>query len=232
MSPAMGSATNYYSWIASHFQPLLGNRVLDIGGGRGRHLDFVVNATRFVMSLDLSPEAVREMKERFSGKAFDAFCGDIVDAHVIERLGAESFDTILCVNVLEHIERDDLALHAMRTILKPCRGRLFLLVPAHPILYGTPDRLAGHFRRYRRRELEERVKTAGFDSVRTRYFNTFGAIPYGLNSRILRPSTLSGPVDAQIVLFDRFFVPALRRLESGLSLPFGQSLIATAQAGA
>jgi len=104
-------------------------------------------------------------------------------------------------------------------------------VPAHPALYGTPDELAGHFRRYRRRDLYDRIRAAGFHSIRTRYFNGFGAIPYGLNARLFRPSTLSGSVDTQIVIFDRYFVPVLRRLESWLPMPFGQSLIATAQAG-
>jgi SAM-dependent methyltransferase len=231
MSPAMASARNYYAWIAAQFQPVLGERVLDIGGGHGAHLDHVVGGERFVMSVDLSPECVVEMQERFEGHNFAALCGDITDRAFLEQLIAQRFDTILCINVLEHIERDSYALAAMARILEQCGGSLFLLVPAHPVLYGTPDILAGHFRRYRRRDLQELLTAAGFRSVSARYFNAFGAIPYFLNSRILRPKTLGGSVDTQIVLFDRYLVPVLRPMESLIGAPFGQSLIATGLTG-
>ena len=231
MSPAMASASNYYSWIASEFRPVLGDRVLDIGGGHGAHLEHIVAKGRYVASVDLSPECVREMEARFSGERFTALCGDITEPSFLERLVAERFDTIVCVNVLEHIERDTAATQAMAAILRPTSGRLFLFVPAHPFLYGTPDILAGHFRRYRRRDLERLLAAAGFRGIRARHFNWFGAIPYFLNSRILRPKSLGGPVDSQIVLFDRYCVPLLRRLDPWIRLPFGQSLVVTARAG-
>lgn len=230
MSPAMASASNYYSWIASEFRPVLGERVLDIGGGHGAHLEHIVSKDRFVASVDLSPECVREMKERFSGESFTALCGDITERSFLEHLVDERFDTVVCVNVLEHIERDTVATQAMAAILRPTRGRLFLFVPAHPFLYGTPDRLAGHFRRYRRRDVERLLTVARFRDVRVRYFNWFGAIPYFLNSRILRPKSLGGPVDRQIVIFDQYCVPVLRRLDPWIRFPFGQSLVATARA--
>jgi len=231
MSPSLETATNYYSWIASQFQPLLGSRVLDIGGGHGSHLDHVVADHRSVTSVDLSPECVREMQQRFAGRRFNAICGDIGDPRLVEELAQERFDTVVCVNVLEHIEDDRSALASMRQILRAANGRLFLLVPAHPLLYGTPDRLAGHFRRYRRRELTDSLRLVGFDRVRAWFFNGFGAIPYFLNSRVLKPRTLSGVVDRQIVLYDRYFVPTLRKLERVVMMPFGQSLIATGTAG-
>jgi SAM-dependent methyltransferase len=169
------------------------------------------------------------MEARFAGAAFEALVGDITDPGIAERLRAQGFDTILCLNVLEHIERDDLALAAMARILGSA-GTLFLLVPAHPMLYGTPDVLAGHHRRYSRRMLVERVRAAGLRLVCARFFNGFGAIPYFLNSRVLRPSTLAGAVDAQLVVFDRYVVPLLRRIERHLPMPFGQSLIVIAEA--
>jgi 2-polyprenyl-3-methyl-5-hydroxy-6-metoxy-1,4-benzoquinol methylase len=210
---------------------MLGERVLDVGGGHGAHLEHIVARDRFVMSVDVSPECVREMQERFAGRPFAAECGDITQPEFLDRLIAERFDTIVCVNVLEHIEQDQAALAAMARILASTRGRLFLFVPAHPLLYGTPDVLAGHFRRYRRQDLARLLRAVGFESVRAWYFNGFGAVPYLVNSRILRPKTLSGAVDTQIVLFDRYFVPMLRRIESWIRVPFGQSLIATARVG-
>ncbi len=230
MSPSLKYARNYYAWIADQFRPWLGQRVLDIGGGHGPHLDHVVAPGRFVTSLDLSPECVAEMKVRFAGCAFDALVGDVADSALTGQLAAAGFDTVVCVNVLEHVSRDEVALRGMATILRPSRGKLFLLVPAHPMLYGTPDVLAGHHRRYSRRLLVERVRAAGFKLLRAYYFNGFGAVPYFLNARVLRPRTLAGVVDAQIMVFDRYLVPLLRHVERIVPMPFGQSLIVVGEA--
>lgn len=229
MSPALRTAHNYYDWIAAQFQPVLGRRILDIGGGHGAHLEHVVGPDRFVYSVDVSPECVADMSARFAPFPFDASVGDVTEPVFVARLTAMSFDTILCVNVLEHIERDDLAIRGMASILRPTGGRLFLLVPAHPFLYGSPDRLAGHYRRYARRRLVESLGASGFVVRRAYYFNSFGALPYLVNARLLRPRSLSGAMDTQIILFDRFVIPWLRPLERLIRLPFGQSVIVIAE---
>src|SRR5262245_50856354 len=153
MSPALRTARNYYDWMAAHFVPVLGRRVLDIGGGYGSQLEHVVDGSRSVLSLDLSADCVAELRRRFSGRDFEACVGDISDPALVRELAPRGFDTILCINVLEHIEHDERALAAMAEILRRGGGGLFLLVPAHAFLYGTPDELAGHYRRYTRRHL-------------------------------------------------------------------------------
>ncbi len=230
MSPSLRTARNYYAWIADQFAPYLGLRILDVGGGHGAHLDHAVGPGRFVTPVDVSEASVREMAARFAGSAFVARTGDITDPALVQELLALRFDTILCVNVLEHIERDDLALRHMASILAPSGGRLFLFVPAHPFLYGTPDSMAGHFRRYTRPALRAALGGAGFAVKETYYFNGLGALPYFLNARILRPRSLGGSVDRQLRLFDRLAVPLLHRLEHRVRPPFGQSLVAVAEA--
>jgi SAM-dependent methyltransferase len=182
------------------------------------------------MSIDLSPESVAAMRTHFAGQNFDATVGDICDPTLVTTLTPEEFDTVLCLNVLEHIRDDRRALDSMATLLRPRGGRLFLFVPAHPRLFGSPDVLAGHFRRYTRRGLIEAVEGAGLVVRRATYFNGLGAIPYFLNSRVLRPRSLGGHVNTQIVLFDRLAVPLLRRIERLLPMPFGQSLVVLAEA--
>ncbi len=181
------------------------------------------------MSIDLDPRAVDEIRERFAtNPRVSSRVANILDEPDLLDLVRQRFDSILCVNVLEHIEDHAAALAAMFRVLLN-KGCLNLLVPAHPMLYGTPDEIAGHFRRYRRRDLTRLLREAGFAIRHAYYFNGFGAIPYFLNARILRPKTLSGAVDTQIVVYDRFFVPLLRRLESRLRPPFGQSIIIVAE---
>jgi SAM-dependent methyltransferase len=229
LSPSLRHATNYYGWIAEQFGPTLGHRVLDIGGGMGPLLDHVVGPAREITSIDLDPPAVEEIRQRFSADSrVSSRVANILEERDLLGLIESGFDSILCVNVLEHIQDDASALAAMLRILPPS-GYLNLLVPAHPFLYGTPDELAGHFRRYRRKDLVKLAEAAGFDIRDAYFFNGFGALPYFLNARILKPKSLSGAVDTQIVLYDRYFVPVLRRLERRVRPPFGQSLIIVAQ---
>jgi SAM-dependent methyltransferase len=190
-----------------------------------------VDGSRTVTAVDLSAPCVAALRARFPVPTFRARVGDITDPRLAAELATERFDTALCVNVLEHIRCDDAALRHLAEILAPARGRLLLLVPAHPFLFGTPDRLAGHHRRYSRGALRGLLRRAGFSVERLGFFNATGVLPYLFTSRVLRPRTLGGIVDAQLLWYDRWCVPAARRVEAVLRPPFGQSLIAIAQRG-
>jgi SAM-dependent methyltransferase len=129
-------------------------------------------------------------------------------------------DTIVCLNVLEHIEDDRAALARLFASLEP-GGRLVLLVPAHRWLYGAIDRAIHHYRRYERAELVERLRETGFAVEHVAFFNRLGIVGWYLNSVLARRTTVPG-VQARL---QSLLVPLLR-VESLLPLPFGLSLIA------
>ncbi|HYM61803.1 MAG TPA: methyltransferase domain-containing protein, partial [Thermoanaerobaculia bacterium] len=131
------------------------------------------------------------------------------------------FDTIVSLNVLEHIEDDVAALRAMREILAP-GGHVALLVPAHPSLYGEYDRLDGHFRRYTRRSFEAAIRRAGFEQVRLRYFNTLGAAGWWVTYKLLRRS-IHDSGDFRLM---NAAIPILRPIERLIPPPFGLSVTA------
>ncbi len=232
MSPEMAHAARYYRWVFERIAPHLGDRILDIGGGYGSHLEPVLDSGRGVVSIDHSPEAARSMNERFASRpAFEALCADFSTREMRRELVARGFDTILCLNVLEHIEDDLAALRHMAEFLAPSEGTLVLQVPAHPWLYGRLDSLAGHHRRYTAPRLERQMRQAGFTDPRVFYFNRFGVLPWFVTGRILKPARLdSHGVGAQVKIFDRYLVPVARLLDTVLPLPLGQSLIAVARA--
>jgi SAM-dependent methyltransferase len=147
--------------------------------------------------------------------------GDILDAGVTSDLAAERLDTVVCVNVLEHIQDDRGAVCQMAGLLRP-GGHLVLLVPAHPSLYGTLDSLVGHFRRYQRRELVDKVRGSGLAVVRCRFFNSAAAICRFVIGQLLRQQEAGR---SQVLFFDRFVVPVLAPLEWLMRPPFGQSLV-------
>ena len=108
------------------------------------------------------------------------------------------FDTIVCLNVLEHIESDIEALRNMYDALSP-GGRALVLVPRGQRLYGTLDVVLGHHRRYSRAELAAKCEEVGFTIERLFTFNRVSVLPWFINARILRRRHFG---KLQVKLFD------------------------------
>lgn len=213
----MSVAPAFNRWMFDRLRRWIGRRVLEIGAGIGNLSAFLVDRERVVLS-DTEPYYLTRLRERFAGRGNVA----VVELRLPvanPRLEAERFDTIVCLNVLEHIEDDRASLQAMRRLLQP-GGRLALLVPALPALYGTLDQALGHFRRYTRGELVAKLGDAGFRLAHWEYFNLAGIPGWWFTGRVLRRRLLpTGALkwyDALVPLF---------RLETLLPVRIGQSLI-------
>lgn len=224
MSSGLAEATNYHRWNFEWIAPHVRGRILDIGGGTGNHLSFL--KSHEIVSIDLSPECVDELRERHRATTSWSFeTGDITDPDIVRRFGPASFDTVLSCNVFEHIPEDDLAFAHAAALLRP-GGRLVLLLPAHTWLFGSMDRLAGHFRRYTRDAAARKLAGAGLEPEALRYVNLVGAVGWFVNNRVIRHRDLSSAsINSQIHLFDRYLIPVLRKLEGTRGMPFGQSLL-------
>ncbi len=217
----MSLGVNYHGWMYSVTQPYIGQRVLDLGGGIGSFSHYLQDRQRLVI-VDNDPYCVGRLKRRFGGcdnvRILDI---DILDQAMPDILASERLDTVVCMNVLEHIEDDRGVLRQIYRALQP-GGYLILLVPANPRLYGTLDVEVGHVRRYGRRELTEKVRDAHFTVCRSFYFNSIGTFGWYVISRIRRQRGIGR---RQVGLYDRYVVPILARAERIVSPPFGQSLI-------
>lgn len=134
-------------------------------------------------------------------------------------------DTVIAVNVMEHVERDADFLRAAHQTLTS-NGALLLLVPAVPAIYGSLDREFDHYRRYTRSGLERSLLEAGFEIEALHYLNMVGVAAWFVAGRILRRTTLK---QGQVRFYDRFVIPWLRRIESLVRPPIGQSLLAIAR---
>ncbi len=134
--------------------------VLEIGAGRGALGSWLARRYDYTgVEPDPTSRAVAAARLEEVGR------GRMVDD--LEQLDGEQYDFACAFEVLEHMEDDVKALEQWRELVRP-GGSLVLSVPAHPRLYGPWDELAGHYRRYRRAELEERLERAGFDVVELR----------------------------------------------------------------
>jgi SAM-dependent methyltransferase len=164
------------------------------------------------------PEFADYLRRRFAASDRVLVVEGTVDA-----VASETFESIICFNVLEHIRDDTSAVRAFFPRLVP-EGRLFLLVPAHARLYGGYDRAAGHVRRYSKSDLEEKLRSAGFEIETLRHVNPVGAFGWLIRVRLARRSEWPS---TSFAAFDRI-VPALKWLD-GVLLPFGLSLWAVAR---
>ena len=142
-----------------------------------------------------------------------------------ERDGGDAeFDTVVYVNVLEHIEDDRGELRLMHRALRP-GGRVCLFVPALRWLMSDHDRAIGHVRRYERAELRDKVREAGFEIERLHFFDSAGTLAWWLCMRVLKLPLRGGSVD----VYDRVAVPLLRAVESRLRPPLGKNLLLVAR---
>lgn len=216
----MAQAENYNRWLLERGAPYVGRRVLDLGAGLGTHTAWLADRAD-VVAVEADQEHVRALERRFA----DAPAVRVVHADA-ERLDlAETFDTVVCFNVLEHVAADEEALRRVCDRLEP-GGRLLLLVPAHPALYGATDRTVLHERRYGKEELRRKLVEAGFEVETLRHVNPVGAIGWLVSSRLLGHADVPA---RPLRLYDRL-VPLLRTLDR-LRLPFGLSLWALARRG-
>ena len=219
----MAGLSAYNKWLHDRFDAFLGRRVLEVGSGVGNQTRYFADRERVVAS-DIETHYLRELRRRFEDKAhvrIASFPFPLSDADRADLRG-EHIDSIVCMNVLEHIERDRETLVDFASVLDP-GGRMVLLVPAMPALYGTLDRALLHFRRYDRARLEQLVTAAGFEVREIRYLNRLGVAGWWLNSRVLKRTVLPR---GQLAAF-KWLMPLLRREETHPP-SFGMSLLVLA----
>ena len=217
----MGRLSHYNRWIWESIAPWVGERVLEVGAGTG-NMTRVMYGRDLIVATDIEVPYLHVLRNRFGH--FPSIRIAKLDLNSDDHLPLRSygFDTVVCLNVLEHIEDDERALRNLYDTLLP-GGRLLLYVPADPALYGTMDKQVGHFRRYSPEALRAVIDAAGFNTERITYMNRVGRFPWWLNGRVLRRTHVPA---GQSRVFD-FMVPMLRRLE-GKSPRTGLSLVAVA----
>jgi SAM-dependent methyltransferase len=215
------AAPAYNQWIARQARPYLGQRVLDAGCGSGNIMRLLLDR-ELVVAVDVWPDFADIVSRSFadvSNLRFHQF--DLADEAMVGSLQGYELDSAICVNVLEHVEEDRKALENLTAIL-PRDGRLFLLVPAFPLLYGRMDEVDHHFRRYTKASLGSTIAGLPLSFEQMYYMNLLGFFSWFVYGRILRRAFVSENLYAT---YDKI-VRVLERAESRVPPPFGQSLVA------
>jgi SAM-dependent methyltransferase len=237
MSAAMASVTRYHEYLWSHVRPWLGERVMEIGVGFGQYTRRMLAERRRVLGCDLDAGHLLELRRSTDSPLLETQRLDL-EAPEPAREVAAAFapDSVVLLNVLEHVRSHEQALAFLRGIAAP-GGRIVLIVPALGALHNGLDREAGHHRRYSRASLAAVLEAAGWELVTARYMNLPGVPGWllaGWLSRASRSATdLNAPsTNALLRLYDRFFVGISRLTDPVAARLAGLSVFAVARKGA
>jgi SAM-dependent methyltransferase len=175
-------------WMMSQFHRYLGDCVLEAGCGIGNFTQLMLDRRRLIC-VDNDPFYVELIRQRFGHlDNFKIKTMDLTDSQQFDLLG-EMPDTIISLNVVEHLKNDEQVLQNMFRILQP-GGHCIILVPAHMWLYSKCDEVLGHYRRYGREELRDLMLQAGFEVQEIVSFNQLGVVGW-LSNKLFKRSHLS-----------------------------------------
>jgi SAM-dependent methyltransferase len=198
--------------MADVIRPFIGERVLEIGAGTG-NLTLQLIPRKLYYASDINPHYLTYLQNLIPDHPYlrvGYTDGEKHDSYPSE----EKFDTVICLNVVEHLEND---LGALRNIFDALEenGRAIVLVPCGPGLYGTLDKVLGHYRRYTEAQVADLAARAGFHVETLLSFNRFGSPAWWLNGRLLQRKTFGL---WQIKMLN-FLTPLVRVIDRFLPLP-------------
>lgn len=225
---AMSFAVNYHRWLLEEFTPYIGKNIVEVGAGTGSFSNLLLETgpedIALVEPSEMFDELERNIPVDHTSTKVRLFRSLFVSA--IQEITKESApDTIIYVNVLEHIEDDVRELELINETLAP-NGHALIFVPALRSLFSPFDRDLGHFRRYGKAEIEKKVSNAGFKIVKTRYFDFTGVLPWFLKYQVLRSRSLGA---GAVSMYDNLVVPILKRTETLIGPPIGKNVLLVAQ---
>jgi len=220
----MKSAKNYSKWLFELVKSHVGKRVLEIGPGVGNITHQVIGQVDLLVGVEPNQYCADVLHQSLIADPRFVLINSSVENSDFTALKGYKFDTVLCINVLEHIEDDVATLQLFERLLEP-GGKVILLVPACPQAYGPIDKAVGHFRRYSKLSLMKSLERTTFETEAFYYSNLLGLLGWLFNAKIRKSTSQS---DGQIKVFDKV-VPLVSFLEKELGCPAGLSLISVSR---
>jgi len=195
-------AQNWKNYWRTKISPFLGDRVLDVGAGIGSNLTLLWKKPSYWLCIEPDADFLVEIltKARLLGAAEYV---EVANCCISELVAKDRlFDTIIYIDVLEHIEHDSIELEMASRLLMP-NGHLIVLSPAYQWLYSPFDTAVGHFRRYTRNQLIS-CSTRSLTLIKSEYLDSIGILPGLLNKLILKKHI---PTPREVMFWDKIVVP-------------------------
>jgi hypothetical protein len=215
------AARHWKAYFASQIQPFLGQDVLEVGAGiGGTTAELARDHVGRWTCLEPDPRLAGSLQAAVVAGSSLATSFETVVGTLSDVAPSRRFDSILYMDVLEHIEDDAEEAKRAAARLTPS-GNLIVLAPAHQWLYNPFDKAIGHYRRYDKASLKA-VIPHDLELVRLRYLDAVGVIASAGNRFF---SKSSSPTAAQIHLWDSWMVPVSRALDPLLRYSLGKSVL-------
>lgn len=209
---------NYFSGKLQRY--ILGD-VLEVGAGTGVNQPYLMHAgIRQWTSLEPDAALLHQLRKQLEIQT-GAHPHRILHGNLKSLSATERFDTILYLDVLEHIEADQSELQSAAALLKPT-GNLIVLAPAHPLLMSPFDRAIGHYRRYNKKTLQQ-IAPADLQLVNMFYLDAAGCLASMANRYLLHQRM---PKPNQILFWDRRMIPVSRILDPLTGYRLGKTIVA------
>lgn len=220
---AMSFASNYYTALIRLLSPFLGEKVAEVGAGTGNLSRLILkekisDLTAFEPSANLFPLLCEALKEESNKVSINNYF------HEVSHNYQSYFDSILYVNVLEHIEDDKKELEYIKYSLNK-NGYACIFVPALTWLYSDFDKSIGHYRRYHKKDLVRLVESSGLKIVKADYIDFIGIFPWYI-SLVLLKNKLNVK---HVKLYDKYVFPVTKFVENIIPLPIGKNLLLIAK---
>lgn len=209
-------AVNWKAYWSNAIAAYVGDRVLEAGAGVGANTALLQKPGKQRRWICMEPDLA------LIGALKQALPGRTIVASTIDALAeSAAFDTILYIDVLEHIADDGEEVRKAGTLLAP-GGKLIVLSPAYNFLFSEFDRAIGHFRRYSRASLRA-LTPEGFRLIDLFCLDATGLL-LSLGNRVLLRE--QQPTRGQIRFWDRVIIPISRVIDPIIGYTFGRSIVA------
>lgn len=217
------NAKNWKSYWSDLVAPYLGKHVMEVGAGLGGSTRLLIPKAKDLQKwIALEPDAAlaSQIPTNLTNNVFETEKLEISEHFLKDYQPNKQFDSILYIDVIEHIERDKEEVHLAVERLEQ-DGYLIILVPAHNFLYSPFDKAIGHYRRYNKKMLKE-VLPSNLEIVHLKYLDGLGLFLSAGNRMIAKQQY---PTLKQILFWDKAIVPISRILDKLLFYRFGKSLL-------
>ena len=220
----LASTPRYLNWIIEDLKPYLQGDVLEIGAGLGSVSERLLTYTSSLDLVEPSPQLIGRLQSKFDDNPFVNIHHKMLE-NFLDTIENNKYDAVVMVNVLEHIKDDLDALNRLRNSLKP-GGHLLLFVPAVPFLFSRLDEIHGHYRRYLKYDLEQKISASGYQLKTAKYFDVLGMIPWYIMNTLIGVTEFNPTL---IKLYDMVGIPVTKIFERYIDPPLGKNLLLVAE---